>query len=458
MSKKQFDNIEDKIREAADNNQPDFNEAAWGKMTLLLDKEGRRRRPLLWLIPLLLALATGGGYLLYNNTPDEENTTVSVQDIKENKTKNKNITKRNALPNEIEAQLTEPAANKTAVQRQAGNSTKKDEVTTDNANQYTKTNYKKEIKKLKVNISKNQASDNAKEKVFARAGKTDDGVLIKNGTQKTLDKIAVESIDNKKAFPTTDTKDQVKAPAPANNLQADDDKAAKKLTVAINETPDKKIAVAAAGVKNKNISEKKKNSRFYLLALIGADAASVKFLSFNNSRLAASYGIGAGFQITKKLSLQSGFYVVQKKYIAGPGDYNAKAGSYWSQAQINKVDAVCMVYEIPLALRYTFLQKPSVVYFATAGISSYIMKKEDYFYNYIYYGIPKSGRYIYTGNKNFFSMLTLSAGIDKQLSNHLSFIVSPSVSIPLAGVGDGSIKLFSAGIQAGIKFQPGRKK
>ena len=31
MSKKQFDNIEDKIREAADNNQPAFNDAAWGK-------------------------------------------------------------------------------------------------------------------------------------------------------------------------------------------------------------------------------------------------------------------------------------------------------------------------------------------------------------------------------------------------------------------------------------------
>ena len=77
MSKKQFDNIEDKIREAADNNQPAFNDAAWGKMALLLDKDSRRKRPvlLLWLVPLLLVLTAGGGYLFFNGTSNKEKIT-----------------------------------------------------------------------------------------------------------------------------------------------------------------------------------------------------------------------------------------------------------------------------------------------------------------------------------------------------------------------------------------------
>jgi hypothetical protein len=78
--------------------------------------------------------------------------------------------------------------------------------------------------------------------------------------------------------------------------------------------------------------------------------------------------------------------------------------------QLTKVDASCLVYDIPLTLRYTISQKPTTGFYATAGISSYIMKQEDYKYYYIRYNMPHEASKTYTGNKDLFSVLNLSAG------------------------------------------------
>jgi len=56
-SKKPFDHIEDKIKQAAENNLPVFDEKAWQAMEEKLDKDKKKRRPLIWwfILPLLLA-------------------------------------------------------------------------------------------------------------------------------------------------------------------------------------------------------------------------------------------------------------------------------------------------------------------------------------------------------------------------------------------------------------------
>ena len=69
MDKKQFDHIENRIREAAENSEPAFDEYAWTKMEVRLNKEdNRRRRFLLWwfLLPLVFITAGTGYYFLSN--------------------------------------------------------------------------------------------------------------------------------------------------------------------------------------------------------------------------------------------------------------------------------------------------------------------------------------------------------------------------------------------------------
>ena len=56
MSKeKSFEYIERKIKEAAENTQPVFDEQSWAKMETLLDNKDKRR-PLLWLWILVYGL------------------------------------------------------------------------------------------------------------------------------------------------------------------------------------------------------------------------------------------------------------------------------------------------------------------------------------------------------------------------------------------------------------------
>ena len=43
MGKKQFDYIEDRIREAAENSEPAFDEYAWTRMEARLDKENNKK-------------------------------------------------------------------------------------------------------------------------------------------------------------------------------------------------------------------------------------------------------------------------------------------------------------------------------------------------------------------------------------------------------------------------------
>jgi hypothetical protein len=172
----------------------------------------------------------------------------------------------------------------------------------------------------------------------------------------------------------------------------------------------------------------------------------------------AKYDIGIGYQLNKKISVQTGFNISRKKYIAGAGDYNPKAGSYWSTVEIKKVDANCLVFEIPLAVRYNIAKTASAVFYATTGLSSFIMKSEDYDYYYIRNNTWYESSHTYTGNKNLFSVWSLSIGLEKKITSAFSLLAEPSVSIPVSGVGDGRVKLFSAGIQLGAKYQPFKKQ
>ena len=125
--------------------------------------------------------------------------------------------------------------------------------------------------------------------------------------------------------------------------------------------------------------------------------------------------------------------------------------------QITKVNAACLVYEIPLTVKYNFIQKPATAYYAAMGISSYIMKKEDYNYYYTRNSVYHETFWEYTGNKNLFSILTFSAGIERKLSSTISLLAEPSFSVPISGVGDGRVKLFSTALQIGLKYQPSKK-
>ncbi|CAN5645491.1 hypothetical protein BH11BAC3_BH11BAC3_38250 [soil metagenome] len=445
MSEKQFNHIENRIREAAENSVPDFDENAWLKMEARLDKEDKKRRFLFWwyLLPLLLIVG-GVAYYFVNDQPTRELT--AQKPIQTDTAKIQIITGKNADDNNKKpgVAIKDKSNNqpvdivKSSIKSEVDFVNKKPNAyQTADANKNPTTDLLYPVYKKMQGLKEGSATSTitlgeGADLEMEHSDSTQQYTSTTSGEKENVNEIKNISGNNPEV--KKDSLGNVKKDSLSNNI----------ITNSSEKKPGKKV---------KNIQP----SRFYLLASLGADAGSVKLLSFHDSKFTAKYGVGIGYQLNKKLSIQTGFYASRKKYIAGPGDYSPKAGSYWSMVRIVKVDAACLVYDIPVTLRYNFLQKGTNTYFATAGVSSYIMKKEDYQYYYTRNYTPYQSAWSYTGNKNYFSVFNFSAGIEKKLTSQFSILAEPSISIPISGVGDGRVKLYGAALQLSVKYQPSKK-
>jgi hypothetical protein len=447
-SEEQFEHIENKIKEATENNQIVFEEKSWDRMEALLDKDDKRR-PFLWLW-FLLPLALIGGYSAYyfslNSIKRDTEKIVdnSVNKINIDKTNKPSIPSTTAQPSAIEKHVPIEQASTTAAITKAVITQQTNTNKVPQNNFYANANKNTDKKSVKYNliIKKNikntlapESTDALLQNKISSSNKAKTKTNIKNG-EVTEDELAVENKTEaiKEVTPTQKTSTAL-------------------------ETILKKDSNIVATKKVKKAGKKKTSflSRFYILGAYGADIGSVKLLSFKNSSLSAKYGASIGYEFSKRLSLQTGFYASKKKYIAGPADYHSKEGTYLSMIDIIEVDATCLVYEIPVSIRYNILNKKSLTFYTTAGASSYIMKKEDYNYTYKRYNNIYNRAYNYSGNQHLFSTGIFSVGIEKNITKKIAFQLEPMVSIPLNGVGEGTVRLFSTSLQLGIKYNPFKK-
>jgi len=208
-------------------------------------------------------------------------------------------------------------------------------------------------------------------------------------------------------------------------------------------------------VAKKEKVQKKKNSFFFLSVAAGPDLSFVGGNRSGTARLAG--GIGLGYRMKNGLSLRTGFYSGRKIYSASSGSYNPPPVFAQLYPILENVDADCKVYEIPVSIHYNFGKSEKQNWFAGAGLSTLLMKKEDYVYSYKNNAAGPtytSSWSIQNENKHYFSVLTLSGGYQRQLSKRVAISAEPYLKIPLQGVGYGKVKLNSTGIMLNLFFQP----
>jgi hypothetical protein len=209
-------------------------------------------------------------------------------------------------------------------------------------------------------------------------------------------------------------------------------------------TQSKTDAASASKVK-KAKSGIKKNNSFFLSLSTGPDISFPGLDDLGKTKLIAGAGIGYTFK--NKFTLRAGFYTGRKIYSAQPYQYHT-TGTPNPNYTLERVDADCRVYEIPILLSYNFNHSVRQSWFATAGVSSYLMKRETYDYHY-----KSSTGQVYTHqwtfrdeNKHYFSVLTLSGGYQRKINSTFSLMAEPYIKIPMVGVGSGKVKLNSAGV------------
>jgi hypothetical protein len=191
-------------------------------------------------------------------------------------------------------------------------------------------------------------------------------------------------------------------------------------------------------------SSKKTNALFFSFSA-GPDISSVGL--DNPGKVKLLTGAGLGYIFKDRWTIRTGFYSVSKIYTATPADYKP-AVPLTNTTYLKNISANCKVYEIPLSLAYNFGGSKKYRTFAALGLSSFIMKKETYTYEYKYPGAPP---YYYTHKENnkyrhYLSVLSLSGGYQRRINKTFSVMAEPYIKIPLTGVGYGKVKLAGAGI------------
>jgi hypothetical protein len=222
-----------------------------------------------------------------------------------------------------------------------------------------------------------------------------------------------------------------------------------KTTDAEQKDPQTNESKTIASSKN---SKQKKNNSFFFSVSTGPDISSVGN-EYGRTKLLG--GIGLGYTINDRFTLRTGFYSARKIYSADKGDYKPDVAPP-NYNYLESVSANCKVYEIPLSLTYHFGRSEKQNFFASVGLSSYFMKKEDYDYLYKYPGnVTYTHRYSFKNeNNHYFSVAGISAGYQRKINNTFSIMAEPYLRLPLNGVGNGNVKLNSGGIIFSATVKP----
>ena len=200
-----------------------------------------------------------------------------------------------------------------------------------------------------------------------------------------------------------------------------------------------------------NSSKKIKNRKgIYYGLLAGPDLTTIKGQEIKG--VGYSAGVIVGYTLNNHWQLEGGVMWSRKKYYTD-GKYFSKTGAQIpANITIHWLDGGCEMFEFPVVARYNFSAKKNT-FFGSAGVTSYIMKHEDYKYSaqrgasQDYY--PGYKEYDRSGD-HLFANLNLSAGYNYSLSSKLNIRIEPYLKMPLKKIGIGRMPITSTGLYFAI--------
>ncbi|RYY39155.1 MAG: PorT family protein [Chitinophagaceae bacterium] len=208
-------------------------------------------------------------------------------------------------------------------------------------------------------------------------------------------------------------------------------------------------AVTVPAVAKKPVANRSK--RFYAGIVGGMGITTVK----RQKVQAPGYdmGLALGYQFSRHFAIEANVLWSRKHYYSH-GKYLKNDLSYLPQySYVRTVDGDCRMIEIPVNLQYHFRFRKRGNWFATAGFSSYLMKREEYGYDVKNLFTSYEGHYDTTlrnATRDWMAMLQLSAGCRFQLRRQFSLRVEPYVQLPVQDAGAGRLPLTSYGLRVAL--------
>lgn len=190
------------------------------------------------------------------------------------------------------------------------------------------------------------------------------------------------------------------------------------------------------------------DQRWSVAGLLSPDISALKWKDLQG--VGTSVGINLEYFIHPKWSVNLGFLYAFKTY-QGEEDYSA-FGSYY-QGKV-ALEGNCFVFDVATDVRYYAFNRDLDRWYVSAGLSSYMMLREKYDLEYdAGNGYPEHKELDFKNkNSHPFSVINLSIGYERDLSEKLSLQVAPYYKVPWRGVGEGEVNLKSAGVLIGLKY------
>ncbi len=207
--------------------------------------------------------------------------------------------------------------------------------------------------------------------------------------------------------------------------------------------------------RNKVTATSSLNLPQYALTIIGApDINGVN--SFQQSKTGTNVGLLFSIGINK-LTVTTGVAYSYKPYNTPFNGYQNSGSTYSSgysfKANPINVLADCRMLDIPLNIDYQLFNKNRNKLSIGTGLSSYIMLKESYAYEYADptarvprgYSVASPGKYL-------FGVMNLQATYTRQVNAKVGISVQPYFKLPLGEVGASQVRLQSAGVAIGLSL------
>jgi hypothetical protein len=467
LSDKDLDRLS---REAAEQYDVEQNTSGWDKLEQKLNKhlpeKGRKERRRFLFLIWLCALLSGGGLLwMLTGNPSPQMTTLKEGSSKiilpptDNKAPDqlseKDITKSdNTDRSDIKA---DDRLSSVQDREEILNGTRSTTVP-ENKGQNKSTS---RIQKSGWNKRNSAGIDNDLDETKARVANEQKITRTKPGRVEPSVRSVTEQSDqkdNKIATVPDNSKPRRDISSPTQNqpepdkIQSVTDSSKKLLVGETKKNADSNNHIKKTAVP-KNKSGFKKGLEIGLVA--APDMSNVKFT--HSDKIGFNVGIQLAYRISQRWSANTGVIYTQKNYASLGKDFNPPKGSWLDNVKLDMVEGSCFMFDIPVNVRYDLNTSDDHRLFLSTGLSTYLMKKEDYHYHYQYTNGSQGYRYrsYPSGERYWLSILNISAGFEKKLNKRLSFQAEPYLKIPLTGVGYGNLKLNSYGVYFSLKYNTG---
>lgn len=424
----------------------------------VLPQEKKKRRIIFWW--LLPALLVGGGITYALLQPGQHLADTTAEQAKPYSSETQSNTQNNKAPIASENQV-EPAK-----ENNQGNGTENTGQSITNSVPATKQSVQAKpdagaLQNLNRTVKANTGSS------LKKAENRHNQALQASGKPSTVLPALSNLTEANRTEAATATGKQVSADLAASSVPVQQE--AKKETIK-EETPTNqtvtepaKEAVTEPTVAAETPAEKKKTllpkqGRGWSFSLLGGiDKSTVKFKY--GYKPGVNAGLMIGYHFNDTWALKTGVIYTQKNYKMAGEDFTAPKGTWVSYYKLDQVEGYCRMWEVPLLLSRTIRNTGKKRTTLSAGLSSYFMTQEDYDYYYYWNGNPVSRGATYNStDTHILSLIHLSVGFENRISKTLSLEIEPYAKIPLGGVGYGSIKLSSFGINFSVQYRQPAKK